>query len=77
MRHPALSFHPASQETCHSLAAALSLRTLNPPTLRASTIARLRFVQRNRREGARQPGAGEVHRNASESHGLRNIAGLA
>jgi hypothetical protein len=32
-------FLPASQETCHSLAAALSLRALDRPTLRASTIA--------------------------------------
>jgi hypothetical protein len=32
-------FFPASQETCHSRAAALSFRALDRPTLRASTIA--------------------------------------
>jgi hypothetical protein len=46
MRHPALSFHSASQETCHSIAAALSFRAFDRPTLRAGAIARLRFVQR-------------------------------
>jgi hypothetical protein len=34
-------FLPASQETCHSRAAALSLRALDRPTQRVSTIARL------------------------------------
>jgi hypothetical protein len=39
MRQPALLFLPASQETCHSPAAALSLPAHDLPTLRASEIA--------------------------------------